>query len=912
MPYSWKIELNSVDISNKVDYFSILCSLNNFCRELTFNIIDKSIYDALDFTQLSESPEIEVFTKITDTFISQGKFYLERPTFIEELNSEMMRGVWGRSETAALAEPFAPKVKKVWETKTTFYTICQEMCDLVGFTWNQTYSEIDDFVIYPYTYEADNLYPIDVISELATLAGAKVTTDRNGNLCIKENNFSPTSEAHTFTDSEVNTIRENRDWPTFANRIRITPTGSVSNYSIELFTLNDCLRADYSSKTKLFAQVKDPDGNPVSNVVVNWAQSSSTADLVYDSSNTQEVIIQNERQQATGFHSFQLDLPASSIIGVYAYTDTAKEINLAADGYSIDGNTVTLTKKLSYCDQSLIITYNAAGIAVNYLQAGFAADDVTVIADVEGQRASIIIYIENPCKCPPSINLTASPTSMTKNEIAKLLVYVEESGPVTTGRVVFMSEGSKVKKGSLSWTTTKLGQVTITKEKTKARNEIAGLTQCEIGMFPASVTSVYLNDGDGNQTGNNLYVSHEGKTINLSTILLTETDLLVNYIAQGAALNLFTGSKIGVAQLNAYIITTSENSQEDNVEIQISDKSQITDDYPPDWGQGDDDGGYEDPGGYSDDWEDKNDTSLCLQSDGTKVECGSGERCCSDGNTVGCHPDSECVGGDIDPCWPASISGEPNESVLSSRFDTGLEHGCSCSEMCNNEFSISETTQDYDGASGNKISTLALSACACEEGSAEYWEKYAELKDEAIQECINTCECQKGLEWDSDNNPETISGGSSVDIFVLNGLAPYTWSVSGNGYSVLVPETNAGANTISCIEGTCGIDYDVSVSVTITDSCGNTANGTLRNASGQWVLIDECDPEAWDGAGVVELIDGIYKYQDDWCESINGGTDCNHNCLGGPCTVHTDPPTPSAGEIICQVESSKTYEWQCS
>lgn len=917
MGYGWKITLNDIDISDKITGFSITGSLSNFCREMTLAFAEASYYSSFDFSQISEAPEIEIFTKTSDTWYSQGKFFIERPAKASTINSNLMQGVWGRSLTALLADPFSVKVTKVWETQTTFYSICEEMCDLAGFAWDSSYSDIDDFVIYPYTYEADGLYPIDVITELAMLAGAVVTCDRLNHLCIKQVNYSPSSEDLTITDEDISTIEESPEWPVFANRIRITPTGSVSNYSIELFASTECLRADYSSKAKLFAQIRDPDGNPVSGIVVNWAQSSTTADLDYDSSNTQEVLIQNERQQATGFHSFQTDLPASSIVGVFAYTDTAKATNHAADGYTIDGNTVTLTRKLSYCDQSLVLTYKTAGIAINYLQAGFAADDVTVTADVEGQRASKIIYIENPCKCPPSIRLTAAPTSMTKNEVAKLLVYVEESGPVTTGRVVFMSEGSKVKKGSLSWTTTKLGRVTVTKEKTKARNEIAGLTQCEIGMFPASVTSVYLDDGDGNPTGSDLYDSHEGKIINLTSILSSETDLLVNYVAQGAALNLFTGSRIGIAQLNAYLKTTSEESKEDNVDIQISDKSQITDDYPPDWDQGDDDGGYEEPGGFDDDWEDKNDTSLCLQTDGTRVECGSGERCCSDGDTTGCHPESECVGGDIDPCWPASIDGEPNASVLQSRFDTGLEYGCTCEEMCNNEFSIYETTQDYDGASGNKISALALAACACEEGSAEYWEKYAELKAEALQECINNCQCSKGLEWDTDNNPETILKGQSVQISVLNGLSPFQWEVSGNGYSLAAAETEIGVNIVSCVDGLCGTDFDVTVSVTVTDACGATVTGTLRNTQGQWVVISSCGN--LDGTQT-QRVEGQYRYTDDYC-CWPPGDPRPGDCEGDGCAHYNpdlDPCVETGVSCLCEdggdqqyIEGNMIEEWQC-
>jgi hypothetical protein len=388
MSYSWKIELNGVDISDHVSGFSITASLDNFCREMSLDIADPILYASLDFTQISEAPEIEIFTKTGSTFVSQGQFFIERPAITSTTQTEIMQGIWGRSITALLTEPFAPKVTKAWETQTTFFGICEEMCALVGLDFDSAYSDIDDFVIFPYTYEADGLYPADVITELATLAGAIATTDAAGHICIKQIVYSPSVADFTITDAQISEISERQEWPVFANRLRITPTGNLASYSIDLTIPDQCLHADATSKTKMFAQVRDPEGEPVNGIVVNWRHDSITASLAYESSNTQEILIQNERQQATGYRSLKTDIPASSIDGVWAYTDPGKATNLAAGGYTIDGNTITLTDKLAYCDQSLVVSYRAAGMAVNWLTAGPAADDVTVTGDVEGQRAS--------------------------------------------------------------------------------------------------------------------------------------------------------------------------------------------------------------------------------------------------------------------------------------------------------------------------------------------------------------------------------------------------------------------------------------------------------------------------------------------------------------------------------------------
>ncbi len=904
--YSWEILLNDVDISDKVSGFSIACSLTSFCREMTLDINDTDLYASFDFSQVSESPEIEIFTKNGSSFISQGKFFIERPAITSTTHSDIMQGVWGRSITAMLAEPFAPKVTKSWETQTTFFGICEEMCNLAGFTWNSAYSSADDFVIFPYTYEAENLYPIDVITELAALAGAVVTTDRSGHLCIKEVDYSPSVADETITDADIAEISDAPEWPIFANRVRITPTGNIANYSINLTVPNQCLSADAVSKTKLFAQVRDPDGEAIDGIVVNWSHDSITASLAYETSNTQEILIQNERQKATGYRSFKTNIPASSIDGVWAYTDTGKTVNLAAGGYTIDGGEVTLTTRLSFCDQSLVVNYRAAGMAINWLTAGPAADDVTVTADVEGQQDKKVIYIENPCQCPPDIKLTAAPGSIIKNELASLLIYVEEAGPVA-GRVVYVYEASEAKKGTLGWTTARVGQVRIKNEKTAARNEIAGVTQCEVSMFPASVSAVYRADENGAPYGANLYASSNvgNKTVNLTTSLTTGTELVVTYVAQGAALNTFTGTKLGDAKINAFIRTTSEESKEDSANIRITDNTKL-DGYPD--GADEDDDGYGGVGGFDDDFEPDN-GSFCVKTDGTKVKCPKGQRCCSDGYTTDCRDPGDCVGGDINPCVPASIQGQPDAQTLGMRFDTGLQYDCTCEQMCNNEFDIYETTQGYDGASGKKVSDLALAQCGegCESGSPAYWEKYEELKAAALADCIAQCQCAEGMEWDTENSPETIVAGSSVQVFVTGGRGPYTWSVSGNGYSLLVPETVTGVNQVTCAEGLCEIDFDTNAEITVTDDCGTSVTGTLRNAEGEWVLVEECNAELYDTYNNVVKIDGKYKYVDDYC--------CTPNCndCGGSCpprttlTVCHDTP----GVNPCPVESSKTYEWKC-
>ena len=822
MAYGWKIELNSTDITDKISGFSITCSLTNFCREMSIDIIDPDLYASLDFSQISESPEIEIFTKNGSTFYSQGKFFIERPALATAVNSETMQGVWGRSQTAVLSEPFAPKITKAWETQTTFFGICEEMCDLAGFTWNSAYSDIDDFVIFPYTYEAENLYPIDVITELAALAGALVTTDRLGHLCIKQIDFSPSVAAVTITDASIAEISEQPEWPVFANRVRITPTGNIASYGMDMIIPEQCMQADATAKHKIFVRVTDSDGEPVDGIVVNWTHDAVTASLAYETSNTQEIIIQNERQQATGYYTLQVDMPPSSILGVYAYADTAKKTNFAAAGYTLDGSNITLNSKLSFCDQSLVVSYAVAGMAVNYLQAGYIAEDVEITADIEGQQAKKTVYINNPCQCAPVVKLSAAPTSVQIGGSSQLLVYVEEGGPVLTGRMVYISEQTPLRKGWLRWSTARLGSVLIKGEQSVSINEISGITQCEVSMYIESVTTVRRVDSAGTPIGLNLYSSFDGKIITLNTAINSGLDLKVWYNTVGAAYNLFTGSRAGTALIKASIESSREAGASDSIEINVTNNSDPTGGAPGDHNPGDDDGGYGGPAGVDD-----------LTAPGY--------------DPFGKDPAE--VGADFNWCVPDSGTSD-------ARFDAGLEHNCSCAEMCNTEFGIYGTTQGYDGGSGKTIAALALEQCGegCANGSPAYWEKYAELKQAALDDCIAACQCAEGMAWDTVNSPETIVAGSSVQVFVTGGRGPYTWSVSGNGYSLLVAETVTGVNQATCAEGVCGTDYDAVAAISVTDACGVTVIGKLRNTSGAWVLMgDYCGLSAetseWVGTG---------------------------------------------------------------
>jgi len=65
-----------------------------------------------------------------------------------------------------------------------------------------------------------------------------------------------------------------------------------------------------------------------------------------------------------------------------------------------------------------------------------------------------------------------------------------------------------------------------------------------------------------------------------------------------------------------------------------------------------------------------------------------------------------------------------------------------------------------------------------------------------------TPEWRPAFQYDP-NNPDEIDRNSSVEISVIGGTSPYTWSVSGTGFSIPSSTTDR-TNTLSADDTACG------------------------------------------------------------------------------------------------------------
>lgn len=625
--YGWKFLLDGVDITNKVSTFSIETSLDMYCRELSFSLTDEALYYTFDFSVIPEEPRVEVFTRITDDidpedeydyiWISQGLFFIERPTFTIDAQTTTT-GLWGRQSTAILGEPFAQKVTKLWDTDTSFYDICEEILESVGLTWDDSRCAIQNFIIFADNFEADDIYPIDVLKNLIDLiVGAEgfVVSDREGFICIKRLDRLPITYDYNITDLIVQNIQEEPEWPEFGNRIKIIPVGSLSQDSVALYLENQCLGTGAASVIDIYAQVTDGEGVPLTTPsVITWSFDPLLPERIwykYPSvgksvqQNTSTMLISNELKRASGFSSVELAFIPSSIIGIWAYADKARLFNFAPPGgYVIDEKSVLLTdESFLYCDQQVFVSYYADGMARNTIiyslgytepeGAESAYGSLTAIASVSGKEDTAEVYVNNSCKCQSTLSVKVNPSTIIIGQSqAKISAYLENSGSAVSG-IIRMVEVTG--KGTLDWSAQATSTIRITDTKSEVINAIVGVSQCVVPDNINSVVSVYQVDSDGNAFGSNMYSSFSGKVIDLNSIYPTGTNVVVDYWRAGSVDNYLTGAVAGTSQINVSADVSNEAGLVQTVQVTVQAAPVVTPDPVPDEGGGS--GGSDEGGG---------------------------------------------------------------------------------------------------------------------------------------------------------------------------------------------------------------------------------------------------------------------------------------------------------------------------
>lgn len=211
-----------------------------------------------------------------------------------------------------------------------------------------------------------------------------------------------------------------------------------------------------------------------------------------------------------------------------------------------------------------------------------------------------------------------------------------------------------------------------------------------------------------------------------------------------------------------------------------------------------------------------------------------------------------------------------------------------------------ESTNDLGGRPDERLNsqnTLYSSTDSC--GTAK-----VKITDNCQTEVI--CEFDSSIasdfEYDWTNSAQTAARNANVDVFVTGGTPPYTWYVSGTGFSLQNIETYSATNTVYTDGTACGSGV-----ITVEDVCGVQVEGGVRctDLSGEWVVIypgntvckfhmqGVCDGQYW-----IEGIQGEYKIKEHIQTACRNN---DHTCPAGDCSgadVFVFDPTVYGGTCL--------------
>lgn len=190
-----------------------------------------------------------------------------------------------------------------------------------------------------------------------------------------------------------------------------------------------------------------------------------------------------------------------------------------------------------------------------------------------------------------------------------------------------------------------------------------------------------------------------------------------------------------------------------------------------------------------------------------------------------------------------------------------------------------------------------------------------------------------------DSYDSTIAPGGSAYVTVSGGCEPYSYSVSGTGYTASGTGT---VGTISSASGTCGVHYGPIATVTARDLCGTEKTCVIRNTGGSWVqksttvviegsgsLVSGSFPDCIYATCNFELITENKKQTQNIWSCVTGGTMCDGGTLQARCETGICAGVGGCGnsKVIfgyplctcdaifsyCFIQGSAIYyEWECA
>jgi len=178
------------------------------------------------------------------------------------------------------------------------------------------------------------------------------------------------------------------------------------------------------------------------------------------------------------------------------------------------------------------------------------------------------------------------------------------------------------------------------------------------------------------------------------------------------------------------------------------------------------------------------------------------------------------------------------------------------------------------------------------------------------------CDCYVGddIAYDTANSDETVDASGEATVVVTDGCPPFTWEVSGTGFSVPA-STSTRTNTLTAAAGACGTAI-----ITVTDRCEDECIGYVRCTTGQWVLKSEtCHDDMRGKHGTTEnpsSVDSDFEYiegyQRQTSVSTYWGGSAHHLCEDTPpygsCDQYCQHEPGTGGDCDYCIEWDPEYE----
>jgi hypothetical protein len=168
------------------------------------------------------------------------------------------------------------------------------------------------------------------------------------------------------------------------------------------------------------------------------------------------------------------------------------------------------------------------------------------------------------------------------------------------------------------------------------------------------------------------------------------------------------------------------------------------------------------------------------------------------------------------------------------------------------------------------------------------------------------------LEYDTANSAETIARNGSANLLVIGNNGPYTWSVSGTGFTLETEgQPTSPTNTLYADGSACG-----AATITVTGCSGAPVIGYVRCTAGAWVnftvvcgsinyhcILPYC-----------EAFVGPYRYRHFKCDF--GGPDCMDTCEPcetsyGDCPIWECQGGQSTYGHCRALKVIERWEWKC-